>query len=342
MGSTFLFYENILCNMLHKKSQSSDKNDLKKTLADWNPTDEPNVLAATDLILSINFFFNGLSKCVTFFTVWYSYGLIIGLPVSAAINALNVMATVAVTVDRVIYMWNPLRCSRPKFCSTNIARGLMMACLILSIVLNLPYCFIFDWNEFGDLTPSSFYLSWSYALFNWFMLAFLSIIPGIFLILGNGFLIRMLHTSRKISVKCNRKKRNSTHVTLVLIAIVICFLLSEIPSSIVSKAKAADILFYGRKDMTDSENFQIIREVCTLLGAINVGVSFLLYCLFCPPLYRALIKTLRNKKQKTQSIQVNVFVLTENEKKFQNIKTEFYDISKGVGMRTGLSLWLSK
>nr|XP_023028326.1 uncharacterized protein LOC111516391 [Leptinotarsa decemlineata] len=119
-----------------------------------------SVLAATDLILSINFFFNGLSKCVTFFTVWYSYGLIIGLPVSAAINALNVMATVAVTVDRVIYMWNPLRCSRPKFCSTNIARGLMMACLILSIVLNLPYCFIFDWNEFGDLAPSSFYLSW--------------------------------------------------------------------------------------------------------------------------------------------------------------------------------------
>ncbi|KAG5878751.1 hypothetical protein JTB14_023347 [Gonioctena quinquepunctata] len=287
------------------------------------------VLASTDLALSIIFFIGGLSKGAFYYTAMSTYDALVGLPLSGAINSLSVMATVAVTIDRVLYLWDPMQCSRPKFCNPKVARELMAACFVLAILLNLPYCFIFAWDEFGELITSPFFYSRTYALHNWFMLIVLTLVPAVILILGNGYLIVALEKSKRKSAKCNGKRKIHNNLSMTLVAIIILFLISEIPSSIVSRTRSSSILFFEQQDILNSRVLEIIRQIFTVLGAINVSVTFFLYYFFCPTFCRALAETLKKRKnQKIQGVQVNVFVLSGDEKKVSSIKTKIYDMRR--------------
>ncbi|CAH1164279.1 unnamed protein product [Phaedon cochleariae] len=276
------------------------------------------VLAATDLSLSIIFFLSGLSRGAFYETKWATLDALVGMPVTAAISSLSVMATVAVTIDRVLFLWHPVQCTRPRFCNPRIARKLMTAGLFLAVIMNIPYCFIFEWTEEGHLKTSAFFHSSIYNCFNWIMLIVLTIIPAFILILGNGFLIMTLRKSHKISTRCNGKRiRDHTNLTIILISIIVLFLISEIPSNMVSRMKANSLLFGGIKKI-NFRALEITRQICTFLGAVNVTINFLFYYLFCPVFYRALIKTIkRGKKKKMQSkSKVNVFVVKGDDDRF--------------------------
>ncbi|KAJ8916320.1 hypothetical protein NQ315_005015 [Exocentrus adspersus] len=130
------------------------------------------VLAATDLMMSFILLFGGLSRGALYYKGWATYDALVGLPLGGAINTLSVIATVAVTVDRVLYLWNPVKCTKPRFCNPIIARKIMAGSMILSIVLNIPYCFIFTWNDKDILVTTDFFDSEFYMVFNWFMLFF--------------------------------------------------------------------------------------------------------------------------------------------------------------------------
>ncbi|XP_018567307.1 uncharacterized protein LOC108907939 [Anoplophora glabripennis] len=293
------------------------------------------VLAASDLLMSFMLFFGGLSRGVLYYRGWATYDALVGLPLGGAINTLSVIATVAVTIDRVLYLWNPVQCTKPKFCNRIVARKIMAAAVLLSILLNLPYCFIFTWSDEGVLVTTYFFDSVFYTAFNWFMLTFFSIMPGIVLIFGNGFLIMSLKKARKITVKCNGKRKDHTNLTITLISIIVLFLVSEVPATLVSRTNAVPILFSGNHEKARSTTLEIVRQVCTLLGAVNVTVNFLFYYLFCPAFVKALIKTFQRKKRIRKSLQVNVFVLNgdrmdDTDKKTLNkkMKARILEISR--------------
>ncbi|KAJ8916321.1 hypothetical protein NQ315_005016 [Exocentrus adspersus] len=119
-----------------------------------------------------------------------------------------------------------------------------------------------------------------------------------------------LKKAREISVKCNGKRKDHTNLTITLISIIILFLLSEIPAALVSRTNAVPILFSGNHDRANSRTLEVVRQICTLLGAVNVTTNFFFYYLFCPAFVKALGKTFQNKKNKVRkSVQVNVFVV---------------------------------
>ncbi|KAJ8972720.1 hypothetical protein NQ317_000804 [Molorchus minor] len=292
------------------------------------------VLAAMDLSMSVLLFLGGLSRGALYYRGWATYDALIGLPLGGIINSLSVTATVGVTIDRVLFLWNPVQCTKPKFCNPNIARKLMMGALLVSIILNIPYCFIFTRDDEKELTTSEFFDSLFYRVFNWFMLVFFSIIPAIILILGNGFLLLSLKKARKIGMKCHGKRKDHINLTVTLISIILLFLISEIPSALVSRTKAVSILFSGNHDRANSRTLEIFRQICTLLGAVNVTVNFLFYYLFCPSFCRALAKTLRKKSRAGKSVQVNIFVVNNdrfNEKRHSlndKVKAKILEISR--------------
>ncbi|XP_057662288.1 somatostatin receptor type 1 [Diorhabda carinulata] len=289
------------------------------------------VLAATDLALSITYFLGGLAHGVFHSTSWGAYDVLIGLPLGGAINSMGVLATAGLTIDRVLFLWNPVQCVKPKFCNPKIARALMASGAVLSVLLNIPYCFIFTLKFDGTLAQSDFYFSRLYASYNWFMLIIFTIIPGLILILGNGMLILSLHKARQIRSRCTGKiKRDNKNLTIILISIIVLFILAEIPSNLISKTRAVTLIYFG--EYADDENsvVDIIRVICTLLGAFNVAVNFLFYYLFCPTFYRALKKMFRGgTSKKTEKVHVNFIVLNEN-LNMKHMKAKVIEITKSL------------
>ncbi|CAH1984639.1 unnamed protein product [Acanthoscelides obtectus] len=276
------------------------------------------VLAAMDLLMSISLFLGGLSRGFLFYKGWATYDALIGLPVCGAIGTLSIMATVGVTIDRVLYLWNPLCCKKPKFCDPKIARRIMLLGFILSILLNLPYCFIFYWDG-TTLATTPFFDSKFYEFFNWFMLVCFVFVPAIILIFGNGFLIASLRRVKAITSKVGKRK-DHTHLTITLISIIVLFLISEVPSSLVCRTRAVSILFSGDHNKAKSTALEVIRQLCTILGAVNVTVNFFFYYLFCPAFCNALVKGLRNRTVKMKKdMHVNVFVVNSKATKLTKV-----------------------
>lgn len=113
------------------------------------------------------------------------------------------------------------------------------------------------------------------------------------------------------------------------------FLISEVPATLVSRTSAVPILFSGDHDRANSRTLEVVRQICTLLGAINVTVNFLFYYLFCPAFVTALTKTFQKKKRIRKSLQVNVFVLngdrmddTKNQTLNKKVKAKILEISR--------------
>nr|CAI5830110.1 unnamed protein product [Callosobruchus analis] len=272
------------------------------------------VLAAMDLLMSISLFLGGLSRGFLFYNGWATYDALIGLPLCGAIGTLSIMATVGVTIDRVLYLWNPVCSTKPKFCNPKIARRIMTFGFFLSIILNLPYCFIFYWDG-TTLATTQFFDSRFYGIFNWIMLVCFSFVPAIILIFGNGFLIASLRRAKEITNKVGKRKKDHTHLTVTLISIIVLFLISEIPSSLVNRTRAVSILFSGDHTRARSTALEVIRQLCTILGAVNVTVNFFFYYMFCPAFCRALVKGLKNRTVKNKkSMHVNVFVVNSKAK----------------------------
>lgn len=75
-----------------------------------------------------------------------------------------------------------------------------------------------------------------------------------------------------------------------------------------SRTKAVTVLFKGDPERGNTKTLEIFRQVCTILGALNITTNFFLYCLFCPAFCRVLVKMLKRTRQ-AKTVQVNFFVV---------------------------------
>ncbi|XP_044264719.1 probable G-protein coupled receptor B0563.6 [Tribolium madens] len=276
------------------------------------------VLAFVDLCSSILLFMSGLS-CGVFFldNKWPVYDVLFGLPLAAMFNTMCVLTTMMVTFDRVCYLSNPLTRQKPKFCHEYVARRIMLGCVVVSVLANLPYCFIFVTNNGEDVETKPFYYASSYDVYNWMRFIILGIFPSIFLIIGNSFLISNLRKIKKMYGKCNtsikcRKPQNYTNLTMTLILIVFFFLISQIPSMLTNRASASSFFFPGAdsddSDSTNSKSLETVREIITVIQAISLSTDFVLYYMFCPAFCKVLAKIFTRKKN-MKRMQMTVFVL---------------------------------
>ncbi|KAH1014749.1 probable G-protein coupled receptor frpr-1 [Dendroctonus ponderosae] len=271
------------------------------------------VLACVDLGMSIILLLGGISRGIMWSYGWVTYDSLFGLPLSGVMVILGVLAITCLTLDRVIYLWNPLQCSKPKFCNSWVARRLMIGSFAFAVIFSLPYCFIYDWNDDGTLTTTAFFDSIWYKAFNWFTLFAFAVIPAIVLLLGNSFLILSLRKAKMNRNNCRTskcKRRDHTNLTITLVMIIIFFLITNVPESLASRTAAINLLFQGDHERANTTTLEGFRQVCTILKAVDVNTNFVFYYTFCP----AFCKTLRTvcrcvKRRPSSNLQVNVFVL---------------------------------
>ncbi|XP_076268578.1 putative G-protein coupled receptor frpr-1 [Rhynchophorus ferrugineus] len=293
------------------------------------------VLAAMDLGMSIALFLGGISKGIMWSRGWSNYDSLIGLPLSEALNTVSVLAIVGLTIDRVIYLWNPVQCTKPKFCHPWVARRLMVISILIAILFNLPYCFIYTWDGDDTLTTTDFFDSRFYIAFNWITLFVFAVIPAIILLFGNGFLIMSLRKAKKINKRsCSTKRckrRDHTNLTITLVMIIVFFLITNIPENLVSRTAAINLLFRGDHDRVNTEIIENLRQAYAILGAFDVNINFIFYYTFCPAFCKVL-KSVWTRKKKTVSkrLQVNVFVLNAHAKSDKHKSRTEQDPSKKI------------
>lgn len=87
------------------------------------------------------------------------------------------------------------------------------------------------------------------------------------------------------------------------------FLVSEIPSNLISRTSAVTLLYRGDPGSVNDKAMEIARQVVTVIGAISITINFVVYYLFCPPFYKVLVKMFKRKEKRMSKTVVNVFVL---------------------------------
>ncbi|CAH0550466.1 unnamed protein product [Brassicogethes aeneus] len=268
-----------------------------------------SVLALVDLMGSILLLLAGLSNGALWYEGWGYWDALVGVPLQGTVNCLGVCAVIFVMIDRVTYLWDSHSCAKPPFCDPLVARKVMGICFFVSVLVNVPYCFIFRADREGHLVNTPFFDSREYGIYNWCYFIIFCIISSIILIMGNGFLIFTLKKAEIKNAKLNCKKRmDHRHLTTVLIMIILVFLLAIIPTNLTSRTSAINILFHGDHYKAHTKEVEIVRQVCALIGAINFNANFVLYYVFCPCFYKAMMLMFRRKKR-VSKVEVNVYIL---------------------------------
>ncbi|KAL1493800.1 hypothetical protein ABEB36_009489 [Hypothenemus hampei] len=79
--------------------------------------------------------------------------------------------------------------------------------------------------------------------------------------------------------------------------------------NLASRAVAIN-LFNGDHLKANSQAMENLRQICTILSAIDVNTNFVFYYTFCPAFYKVLKSTCKRRKMRHSSnLQVNVFVV---------------------------------
>lgn len=86
------------------------------------------------------------------------------------------------------------------------------------------------------------------------------------------------------------------------------------------------VLFRGDPDKGNTQTLEVFRQICTLLGALNITMNFFLYCLFCPAFSRVLVKMLKRNSRRAKTVQVNLFLVNGQNANRTIAKTEILHI----------------
>lgn len=177
-------------------------------------------------------------------------------------------------------------------CSMQRARITVLTVFIATIVLNIPYYFMYRvrdlhrgtqhkacyWvvsSEFADNNPM--YMNFVHWLFGvvikilpCILLAYLSTLIIIAMQKAKKRRARLLNNISRVIDHDSSNEHNRT--TMMLVAVVLCFIITEIPQGIVAWISAVDTYFY--------HNVYIhVGDIMDILVLINSAVNFILYCI---------------------------------------------------------------
>lgn len=179
-------------------------------------------LSITDCISCLLVFFSGLARTI-FWNVhnWAFYDVFAHLCVGAFSSGIGNLVLVCASLDRLIYIKNVLPKGHPPFCCKNVARKMIILSTFISMIVNLPYCFIYRIDNAGHIKTTIFFESLYYQVHNWVRFVVTGLFPAFFLIFSNGVMIKYIRKWTKCSVFIQAIKRDRTRFQVRLFEILI-------------------------------------------------------------------------------------------------------------------------
>uniref|UniRef100_T1JCS4 G-protein coupled receptors family 1 profile domain-containing protein n=1 Tax=Strigamia maritima TaxID=126957 RepID=T1JCS4_STRMM len=231
--------------------------------------------------------YDSVKSYYTYFE-YYGYGHML----TDACSNTSVWLTVSFTLERYIAVCHPIR--GKVLCTESRAKFVVIGVFLFCFISTLPTPFEYAMGTRRDSNTNQTLYAIGYSslgddatyqkVYYWFTTIFFILIPLTLIAVFNSFLIRAVHHSkqerrRMTSVRGERQEQYSsqeTKITIMLIAVVVLFLLCQVPTSI--------MLIYGTMSEYGSEKEHTIvvslNNICNLLMAINASCNFVLYCAF--------------------------------------------------------------
>ncbi|OQR68844.1 FMRFamide receptor-like [Tropilaelaps mercedesae] len=199
----------------------------------------------------------------------------------------SVWLTVAFTIERYIAVCHPMR--GKVLCTESRSRKVILAVLLYTIVLTMPTFFEFKVVEEQNARNETVVRvvaseMGSDVLFTtvyyWLLVVMNTIVPLVILIVFNTFLVRSVHLSRWQRSKMTIRQRpdvarepnsQENKITVMLIAVVILFLVCQMPSAV--------LLIYTTFDDAMSTFILVLGNFFNFLVCVNASGNFVLYCL---------------------------------------------------------------
>ncbi|XP_036144587.1 uncharacterized protein LOC105837665 isoform X2 [Monomorium pharaonis] len=221
---------------------------------------------------------------------WLEFDVFVHFPIGSVTSNITVWAALGVSVDRLIIVCSMPRTKPPRFCRQEVARKLMIFATCFAILINIPYCFMYRYNEHGDLVTTNFFHSRWYNLQNWFQFIIFGLIPAVFLLIANVIMLcsvkrvlkqREMLLKRK-NIREGNKLQDQARLTIMLIGIVFLFIVGELPTHLASRRSAVSLLYNGDPSKVHENFMESFRMWATFLNALSSSTNFILYYLLSP------------------------------------------------------------
>ncbi|KAH8421012.1 hypothetical protein KR222_002783, partial [Zaprionus bogoriensis] len=200
------------------------------------------------------------------------------------------------SLDRFIYL-SRFKTSNgaPSFCRRKIARLMICIVITVSVIVNLPYFFVFVVDmETATCHVTSFYYSRFYEYQNWFSFALLALIPAIFLLIGNTAIIIAFCRWTKQSKVCNgsgananvrttqKRYQHQMKLTISIVIVITLYMVGELPAHMTSRKSSLNLLFGGDVNKVDEEEMERLEVIFITLNALQLSMNIVVYGVINP------------------------------------------------------------
>lgn len=272
--------------VLHQHSTFTSTQCYLSTLAVWDSI----VLLSTGLLIGLPELSKHYSHLVYPYVVSYIY------PLALVAQTATIWLTVAFTTERYIAVCHPLRASG--FGAIFVAKRVIIAVSVFAVLYNLP-----RWFEFRPvavaggadnatvsvmLTRTAFGLDTTYLLvyYSYLYLPFMCFLPVLVLCTLNAFLVVAVRRASVDRQRMNVKMSSENNVTVMLVAVVMVFIVCQVPALVYNFAYALD-----SDATTRMFEYRMLSHARNFLVNLNSAVNFLLYCAFGRTFRRIFLET---------------------------------------------------
>ncbi|KAL6739703.1 hypothetical protein Aduo_013128 [Ancylostoma duodenale] len=203
---------------------------------------------------------------------------LIAYPLSLIAQAGSVWTCVAITFDRFIAVFFPIK--KRVWATPHTSTYIICGVAFFSVLFKLPAFFEITLNEYGQITPSSLRLDATYQLvyMTYMYLIFILLIPWTVIIVLNGIVIQKVReayrTHKRLTQRNTRGRRDTDERKMTVMTIVMTgiFVLCNIPPAI------NNIIESYAPQYRDRYRHRI--PLSTLLVCVNSASNILIYCWF--------------------------------------------------------------
>ncbi|KAH8354994.1 hypothetical protein KR093_003498 [Drosophila rubida] len=259
--------------------------------------------------------------------VWTAYDYQWQTPLfGISTGAANLMLA-CLSLDRLIYL---SRCrvsnGAPRFCRRKVARRMICGVILVSIIVNMPYFFIFVVDlDTATCHVTPFYYSKIYEWHNWFSFAFLALLPALFLLVGNTVTIIVFRRWTKQSKLCHQSNTNETDrttqkrfqvtriqckcitqylyptslqhqmkLTISIVIVITLYMVGELPAHMTSRKSSLNLLFGGDANKVDEELMEQLEVIFITLNALQLSLNIVVYGVINPSFMPEFFVCMRN------------------------------------------------